>query len=50
MKHAGSHLIVRTSLLEDGLESLPYKAEFFVSRKKEAAAAKVKSFNTMPGL
>ncbi|KAJ5636951.1 Mss4-like protein [Penicillium longicatenatum] len=49
MKHGGSHFIVRTSLLEDGLSRLPYKVEFFASRKVDVAADHVKSFETMPG-
>ncbi|PLB35001.1 GFA family protein [Aspergillus candidus] len=49
MRHGGSHLIVRTSLLEDGLSRLLYKAEFFASRKAGVAADNVQSFNTMPG-
>ncbi|KAM7211486.1 Mss4-like protein [Rhypophila decipiens] len=53
MKHHGTHWIVRTSLIEGGLDKLPYKAEFFASRKVTATGATqpegLKSFNTMPG-
>ncbi|KAB5530520.1 Mss4-like protein [Coniochaeta sp. 2T2.1] len=49
MKHGGHHLVVRTSLIENGLELLPYRAEFFASRKVTAMAEVVKSFDTMPG-
>ncbi|KAK3897735.1 Mss4-like protein [Staphylotrichum tortipilum] len=49
MKHGGNHLIVRTALIEKGFERLPYKAEFFASRKVPLAATEVKSWDTMPG-
>ncbi|KAF9894106.1 hypothetical protein FE257_009079 [Aspergillus nanangensis] len=49
MKHGGTHLIVRTSLVEDGLTRLPYRMEFFSSQKTNVAASAVKSFDTMPG-
>ncbi|KAH7626104.1 Mss4-like protein [Sordaria sp. MPI-SDFR-AT-0083] len=50
MKHRGDTYIVRTSLLDKGLEKFPYKAGFFASRKVEVVAApEVKSFPTMPG-
>ncbi|OJJ62605.1 hypothetical protein ASPSYDRAFT_28236 [Aspergillus sydowii CBS 593.65] len=42
MKHGGSHLIVRTSLLEEG-------TEFFASKKVETASESIKSFARMPG-
>ncbi|KAK3402698.1 Mss4-like protein [Sordaria brevicollis] len=49
MKHRGDTYIVRTSLLDQGLEKFAYKTEFFASRKVAVAAPEVKSFPTMPG-
>ncbi|KAL2196665.1 Mss4-like protein [Corynascus similis CBS 632.67] len=50
MKHHGTHWILRTSIIKEGLEKLPYKSEFFASRKKAVAAPDgVRRFDTMPG-
>ncbi|KAK4245582.1 Mss4-like protein [Corynascus novoguineensis] len=50
MKHHGTHWILRTAIIKDGLEKLPYKSEFFASRMKAVAAPDgVRRFDTMPG-
>ncbi|KAF3398900.1 hypothetical protein DPV78_006812 [Talaromyces pinophilus] len=49
MRHGGSHLIVRTSLLEDGLRLLAPRMEFFVSKKPPGFEGSTKGFDTMPG-
>ncbi len=48
MRHGGSHLIVRTALIDDGLLLLPPKAVFFASRKTKWEG-ELKEFATMPG-
>ncbi|OAL55106.1 hypothetical protein IQ07DRAFT_659006 [Pyrenochaeta sp. DS3sAY3a] len=48
MKHGGSHTIVRTAMISDGLSSLKPRVEFFSSYKVEYPD-EIKSFPTMPG-
>ncbi|KAK2749283.1 hypothetical protein FQN55_003608 [Onygenales sp. PD_40] len=51
MSHKGEKFIVRTALLEDGLEIFKPEAEFFASLRPSYLEAPkgVKSFDTMPG-
>jgi len=49
MSHGGTHFIVRTSLIDNGLEIFKPKAEFFASRKVDGLLDGLKSFDTIPG-